>query len=73
MPILEAMNARWFDRLVFEWSFDIDRSIPRFNAVVEKLATLYKTVWFGSFDQTQPSWPGSWFPPARNVWCYDGA
>ncbi|HSC14599.1 MAG TPA: FkbM family methyltransferase [Gammaproteobacteria bacterium] len=71
MPILEAMTERPGPRLVFEWSFDIDRSVPRFRAVVEKLRSWYGSVTYGKFDETVPMWGESWFPPCRTVWCFD--
>jgi FkbM family methyltransferase len=68
MPILEAMT-KFPDRLVFEWSFDIDRSIPRFTNVIAKLRKAYGNVVYGKFDETQKAWKGEWFPPCRTVWC----
>ena len=56
-------------RMVFEWSFDIDASIPRFRAVAAKLLGHYGSVVYGKFDEAQPKWRGEWFPPCRTVWC----
>ena len=36
MPILENTNRK-FKKMVFEWSFDIDPSLPRFWNIIEKL------------------------------------
>jgi FkbM family methyltransferase len=36
MPILENTNRK-FKKLVFEWSFDIDPSLPRFWNIIDKL------------------------------------
>ena len=40
MSILENTN-RTFKKLVFEWSFDIDPSLPRFWNIIEKLQNKY--------------------------------
>ena len=70
MPILEKYARRRVKKLVFEWSFDIDRSIPRFQQVIEALRSTYETVKYGKFNETEKDWPASWFPPCRTVWCY---
>lgn len=67
--ILEALDFDTIGDLVFEWSFDIDRSIPRFAAVIARLRGRYPSVVYSKFDETLPEWPGSWFPPCRTVWC----
>jgi FkbM family methyltransferase len=74
MPLLEMMidfmtPGTFPNKMVFEWSFDIDNSIPRFKNVIEKLKKEYPSVIYGKFDETQPIWPSNWFPPAKMVWC----
>jgi hypothetical protein len=74
MPLLEMMidfmtPGTFPNKMVFEWSFDIDNSIPRFKNVIEKLKKEYPLVTYGKFDETQPIWPSNWFPPAKMVWC----
>lgn len=44
MPILEALAGEPVNRLVFEWSFDIDPSIERFRAVQKTLEATYSNV-----------------------------
>ena len=70
MPLLEALTTRPSPRLVFEWSFDIDGSIPRFQAVITKLRGWYTNVTYGKFDESTPTWRPEWFPPCRTVWCW---
>lgn len=72
MPVLEAMvkAGQLPPRLVYEWSFDIDGSIPRFQGVVAGLRKAYKNVAYSRFDETVPVWGASWFPPCRTVWCW---
>jgi len=69
MPLLESLTT-FPQRLVFEWSFDIDHSIPRFKAVIERMRGHYANVVYGKFDETKSEWQGSWFPPCRTVWCW---
>jgi len=69
MPLLEALETRPGRRLVLEWSFDVDASIPRFKAIVKKLQGWYSSVVYGRFDETRPTWPAEWFPPAKTIWC----
>lgn len=70
MPILEKFAEHKVKKLVFEWSFDIDPSIPRFEKIVSRLKTTYKTVVFAGFKSGYQSWQPSWFPACRTVWCY---
>jgi len=70
MPVLEALTQKPGKRLVFEWSFDMDPSIPRFAAVIRKLHGWYGTVRYAKFDETLDTWPKSWFPPCKMVWCW---
>jgi FkbM family methyltransferase len=68
MPLLEECPTPW-GRLVFEWSFDIDSSIPRFSKVISKVRGRYSRVEYPGFDETRRDWSASWFPPCRTVWC----
>lgn len=70
MPILEALERPPGVRLVFEWSFDVDPSIPRFSACMAKLRGWYSNVVYSGFDESLPAWPAEWFPPCRTVWCF---
>jgi FkbM family methyltransferase len=69
MPILEAQATQPVKKLVFEWSFDIDRSITRFNNVIEQLRNTYQDIHYSKFQEGHEEWPSSWFPPCRTVWC----
>jgi FkbM family methyltransferase len=70
MPILEKYGHIKVKKLVFEWSFDIDPSIKRFNDVIDKLKNIYDNVQYGGFQAGYETWQPSWFPAARMVWCY---
>jgi len=70
MPLLESIESKLWKRLVFEWSFDVDGSIPRFAAQRDKLRAMYDNVVYPKFDESHESWPKSWFPACRTVWCY---
>ena len=69
MPILERYAERPVDRLVFEWSFDIDPDLDRFNRVITKLRRTYGQVRFSKIAGGHREWQASWFPPCRTVWC----
>jgi FkbM family methyltransferase len=74
MPILENTN-KVFKKLVYEWSFDIDGSLPRFWNIIEKqnrvynLAEIGNTAKFKSRDYDV--WQKSWFPACTNVFGYE--
>lgn len=73
MPILENSKAS-FDKLVYEWSFDIDPSLKRLWSLIELQSRRYRiecawsTIRFKErdFDLWQPSW----FPACTNVFCF---
>jgi FkbM family methyltransferase len=69
MPILERYAEQRVKRLVFEWSFDIDPSLDRFNRVITKLRRTYGQVRFSKIAGGHREWQASWFPPCRTVWC----
>jgi FkbM family methyltransferase len=72
MLILENY-AHIFKKLVFEWSFDIDPSLPRFWAIIEKLQKDYKLAPIGNtakfVSRDYDTWQKSWFPACTNVYC----
>lgn len=69
MLILENTNRK-FQKLVFEWSFDIDGSLTRYWAILEKLSQAY-TVQASRYENTgYDFWQKSWFPACTNVFCY---
>jgi hypothetical protein len=74
MPILEKTNRR-FKKMVFEWSFDIDGSLPRFWNVMDKLNRNYKVADIGNTARYKTKdydvWQKSWFPACTNVFCYE--
>lgn len=69
MPILETMDFNEISDLVFEWSFDIDRSIPRFQNVIRRAEPFFSHIKYPKFDETYKEWQASWFPPCRTVYC----
>lgn len=76
MPLLEwlfdvaPLRPNYPPRMVFEWSFDIDRSIRRFQGTITRARQVYKTVHYPKFDEAPSEWQSSWFPPCRTVWCH---
>lgn len=73
MPILEATERR-FTKLVFEWSFDIDPSLPRFWNIIQRLSQTYDIAEIGNVARIKTrdfnTWQKSWFPACTNVFCY---
>lgn len=70
MPILEKYAKTKVKKLVFEWSFDIDSSLIRFESVISILKTIYKNVIFSGYATGHTKWQQSWFPACRTVFCY---
>jgi len=75
MLILEHTN-KVFSKLVYEWSFDIDPSLPRFWAIVEKQQKQYSDfkdvgniAKFKSRDYD--TWQKSWFPACANIFAFN--
>jgi FkbM family methyltransferase len=75
MLILENTN-KVFNKLVYEWSFDIDDSLKRFWNIVEKHKKQYNnfkdvgnTGKFKSRDYD--TWQKSWFPACTNVFAFN--
>ena len=73
MLILENTNTV-FDKLVYEWSFDIDSSLTRFWNIIEKQMQEYSIKYdkHGTChdDKREIFWQKSWFPACTNVFCY---
>jgi FkbM family methyltransferase len=70
MPILEKYAEQRVKKLVFEWSFDIDTSITRFEKVIDRLKRVYPNVVYGKYSAGFKEWQPSWFPKCRTIWCY---
>lgn len=77
MPILEN-NEKVFDKLVYEWSFDIDRSLERFWNVYDKQVKQYKKIKVEKekatnvIERKHNYWQANWFPMCTNVYCFKG-
>jgi hypothetical protein len=73
MPILETSEAL-FEKLVYEWSFDIDPSLTRLWKVLERQEKDYKieAAWSSIHyhDRAYERWQPEWFPACTNVFCY---
>lgn len=75
MLILENTN-KVFDKLVYEWSFDIDGSLPRFWNIIDKQKDQYKEVKeIGNTARYKTRdydvWQKSWFPACTNVFAFN--
>lgn len=74
MPILET-TEKVFDKLVYEWSFDIDKSLKRFWAVIDKQKLKYlnfKDVGnIGCYEtRDYDTWQSNWFPKCANIFAF---
>lgn len=69
MPILENTN-KVFKKLVFEWSFDIDKNLNRFKRCCDRLMENYNLKFIDKryYDLIVP--PG-FVAPCTNVFCYE--
>lgn len=75
MPILEHTEKK-FKKMVYEWSFDIDPSLPRFWGIIEKQQAQYSRMSnIGNTARMRTrdydTWQRSWFPACANVFCYN--
>jgi len=73
IPILTNTKSD-FNKLVYEWSFDIDPYLPNFWNVLDKQKTKYlvdapfKSTHYKQRDITM--WGDNWFPPCVMVYCF---
>tara|TARA_R100001594_G_scaffold127883_1_gene165895 strand:- start:493 stop:1173 length:681 start_codon:yes stop_codon:yes gene_type:complete len=70
MDILEAMDM-FPNKMVFEWSFDVDISLTRYREVLKKMKNNYNFAKGSDFNMAYVEWQKSWFPPCTNVYCYE--
>jgi FkbM family methyltransferase len=68
MPILEKYAERKVAKLVFEWSFDIDKSLGRFEGVIARLKQAYQSVYYAGYKPGYKEWQAAWFPARVMVW-----
>jgi FkbM family methyltransferase len=74
MLILEN-TKKIFNKLVYEWSFDIDASLSRFWSIIDKQIKFYQINYEKHRtchdDKRESVWQKSWFPACTNVFCYE--
>lgn len=72
MLILENSN-KIFDKLVYEWSFDIDGSLNRFRKIIDLQKELYNKVEIQDkryYELSDEHIPKRFIVPCTNVFCY---
>lgn len=74
MPIIEWLVTqpeilRRINKLVFEWSFDVDPDLKRFRKVMNRLKAIFGNVAPNNMYQTFDVWEKSWFPPCKTIFC----
>lgn len=70
IDILENIDWNHFSqiqKLVFEYSFDIDSSIPRFLKIISRLQSAFKTVHYTKVKSNELYY--TYYPPCTNVYC----
>jgi hypothetical protein len=72
MPILEETNKK-FNKLVFEWSFDIDGNLNRFRNCINKLKNIYDVnIQDKRFYELPDDFvPKQFIVKATNIFCYE--
>lgn len=72
MPILET-TQRKFKKMVFEWSFDIDKNLNRFRKVIDKMNEIYdiKIMDKRFYEMPFDIMPKNFVVPCTNVFCYE--
>ena len=71
IEILETMKPSWLKKirkLVFEYSFDVDASIPRFMKIIEKLRGIFPNVKFDKVKTNDAEY--RFFPMCTMVYCW---
>lgn len=68
IEILESMKEfpDFVTHIVFEYSFDFDKSIKRFKNIIESLSKQFE-IFHRAFDDTKETW--DFYPPAIIVYC----
>tara|TARA_Y100001973_G_C5179844_1_gene324176 strand:- start:801 stop:1484 length:684 start_codon:yes stop_codon:yes gene_type:complete len=69
IDILENMNI-FPKKLVFEWTFQVDKNLNRYRRIVEKMKANYENVKYYSYSQDYVEFQPNWFPKCTNVFNY---
>jgi FkbM family methyltransferase len=73
MPILQN-SSYVFDKMVYEWSFDIDPDLKKLWAVLDKQTLQYDLKFevnrIAYNDKRFDTWQKCWFPACTNVFCF---
>jgi hypothetical protein len=72
IPLLESLtkeHVQNVNKLVFEYSFDVDTSIKRFKDIIAHLETLFDTVKYRGVPDIERWDIKTMFPHCRNVFC----
>ena len=73
IPILTHTKSD-FNKLVYEWSFDIDPMLPKIWKVIDKQKLKYRVeadyLAIRYEEKNQLMWGKNWFPPNTLVYCF---
>jgi len=70
IEILEKMpvgDLKRIDKIVFEYSFDFDKSIPRFIRIIDRLRTIFSMVHYDKVNPNELEY--NYFPASALVFC----
>ena len=72
MDILESMDS-FPNKMVFEWSLDIDRSLKRYRKMIDKFKPQYKNFMYKEqfYEMADEFFPRYIFPACDNIYCYE--
>jgi len=65
---LSLQDLKPIRKLVYEYSFDVDKSIPRFLNIVKKLKNHFKFVQYDKVKENELEY--NYYPPCVNVYCH---
>jgi len=70
IPLLEQYADKMpnVKKLVFEYTFDADSSIPRFRKIISQLRETFDVVHYTKFDETKQE-KYTFYPPCKIVYC----
>ncbi len=72
IPLLESLTEKHVqnvNKLVFEYSFDVDTSIKRFKNIIAHLETLFDKVVYRGVPDVDRWDLQKMYPHCRQVWC----
>jgi hypothetical protein len=70
IELLENIDLNYLKnirKLVFEYSFDVDKSIPRFLNIIKRLKQEFNLIHYDKVKENELEY--NYFPPATMIYC----